>query len=109
MAVPIPDSSLELDIVTRVPRRTVRLVLTDDISSAAGRLEALGYTDVRVLDGGTPAWAAAGNELITGLNSLSKALGEFVERWRRNAVTAGHELPAITASAGMYGRHRRPE
>ncbi|MDX6430859.1 MAG: hypothetical protein QOE54_3225 [Streptosporangiaceae bacterium] len=84
VAVPIPDSELELQITARVPRLGVRLVVTDDdgaaAEAAAARLAALGYHDVRALDGGVQAWVAAGNELITGLNSLSKALGEFVER-----------------------------
>ncbi|WP_261554669.1 rhodanese-like domain-containing protein [Frankia tisae] len=93
VAVPIPDSELELAITTRVPRRGVRLVVADQdggatAESAATRLASLGYNDVRILQGGVPAWAAAGNELITGLNSLSKALGEFVER--------GQHTPRIT-------------
>ena len=85
VASPAADSELELRIATLVPRRSVRLVVADEAGSepaaaAARRLTALGYADVRALSGGVAGWAASGFELITGLNSLSKALGEFVER-----------------------------
>jgi len=42
-------------------------------------LEGLGFTAVAVLDGGSPAWAAAGQELFAGINVPSKAFGEWVE------------------------------
>jgi rhodanese-related sulfurtransferase len=85
VASPVPDGELELRIAALVPRRSVRLVVVDDAGSdqaaaAVRRLTALGYSDVRALSGGVSDWAASGFELITGLNSLSKALGEFVER-----------------------------
>jgi rhodanese-related sulfurtransferase len=85
VASPVPDSELELRIGLLVPRHSVRLVVVDDTGSepaaaAVRRLTALGYDDVRALSGGVADWAASGFELIAGLNSLSKALGEFVER-----------------------------
>src|SRR5688572_22255062 len=57
-ATPLPYSRLELDIGALVPRASVRIVLCDDGISetaqlAARRLQALGYTDVSVLEGGT--------------------------------------------------------
>jgi rhodanese-related sulfurtransferase len=96
VASPVPDSELELRIATLVPRRSVRLVVADDAGSepaaaAVRRLTALGYGDVRALSGGVLGWAASGFELITGLNSLSKALGEFVER--------RYHTPRITVEA----------
>ena len=83
-AVCIPLSRLELQILDLVPRPSVRIVLCDDgPSGIAGEamevLDALGYSDVRILEGGTAAWAEAGYELYSGVNVPSKAFGEFVE------------------------------
>jgi rhodanese-related sulfurtransferase len=85
VAVELPFSEIELRAAELLPRAHVRIVVTDDdgtslAQAAAARLLAIGYQNVRVLAGGLRGWAAEGNELITGLNSLSKALGEFVER-----------------------------
>ena len=83
-AVCIPLSRLELQVLDLVPRKSVRIVLCDDgPSGIAGEamevLGALGYSDVRILEGGTAAWAEAGYELYSGVNVPSKAFGEFVE------------------------------
>ena len=83
-AVCIPLSRLELQILDLVPRMSVRIVLCDDgpsgiAGAAMEALGALGYGDVRILDGGTAAWAEAGYELYSGVNVPSKAFGEFVE------------------------------
>jgi rhodanese-related sulfurtransferase len=45
----------------------------------AAYLVGIGCTDVSVLDGGTPAWEAAGFVLFSGVNVPSKAFGEWVE------------------------------
>lgn len=120
VAVPVPDSELELRIGALVPRRGVRLVVTDAdggpaARSAAARLEALGYGDVRILGGGVRGYAAAGYELITGVNSLSKALGEFVERRQhtpritveqlRRKQTAGEDLIVLDTRPLPEYRH----
>ena len=67
LAACVSLSHLELRIDALVPRRTVRLVVTDGGAGDRGlalrgaqRLRALGYTSVAVLDGGTAAWRAAG-------------------------------------------------
>ncbi len=83
-ATPLPYSRLELDIVTLVPRLSARIVLCDDGISgvaalAAGRLQALGYADVALLEGGNQGWAVAGYGLYKGVNVPSKAFGELVE------------------------------
>jgi rhodanese-related sulfurtransferase len=83
-ATPLPYSRLELDVTALVPRKSARTVLCDDGESsiaeiAARRLDAIGYTDVSVLKGGTRAWAAAGFALFAGVNVPSKLFGELVE------------------------------
>lgn len=93
-SVPLPYSRLELDIGRLVPRRSTRVVLCDDgefdvAALAARRLEAVGYTDVSVLDGGTRGWAGAGYTLYAGVNVPSKAFGELVEH--------AYHTPRVTA------------
>jgi rhodanese-related sulfurtransferase len=43
---------------------------------AAATIDAMGYRDVRVLDGGLAAWRAAGRRVVQGLNVPSKVFGE---------------------------------
>ncbi|MBL7250779.1 rhodanese-like domain-containing protein [Alloalcanivorax marinus] len=92
-AASVPLSRLELTIRQRVPRSNVPLVVYDDGEGLAGpalsRLEALGYTNLSVLDGGLPAWSARG-ELYRDVNSASKAFGEWVE--------ARYQVPGLAAS-----------
>ncbi|MDR7009806.1 rhodanese-like domain-containing protein [Paraburkholderia strydomiana] len=85
-AIPLPYSRLELDIGRLAPRRSVRIVLldagTDDEAiarRAAGRLHALGYTRLHVVEGGVRGWDAAGYTLFKGVNVPSKTFGELVE------------------------------
>src|SRR5579872_5774448 len=53
-----------LEAETRLPRKDVLIVLYDAgegiVAQAADRLAALGYTNVRQLDGGLEAWKSAG-------------------------------------------------
>jgi rhodanese-related sulfurtransferase len=79
-----PLSRLELMVADLAPRRTVPVVALDGgneglADKAAARLQALGYADVSVLQGGCEAWKAAGGEIFSGVNVPSKAFGEFVE------------------------------
>lgn len=83
-AVPLCYSRLELEAPRLVPRRSTRIVLCDDSGRdvaefAKHRLEAIGYTDVAVLEGGAAGWAAAGYALFKGVNVPSKLFGELVE------------------------------
>lgn len=86
-AVPLPFSRLEPDIARLVPRRNARCVVYDSggpgsfgvAERAAGQLEALGWRNVHVLDGGTRAWRAAGHALFAGVNLPSKTFGELAE------------------------------
>jgi len=83
-ATPLPYSRLEAGIAPLVPRKNVRIVLSDDGDSVAEcgvrRLNAIGYTDVSVLVGGNPAWVAAGYAIFKGVNVPSKLFGELVEQ-----------------------------
>ncbi|MDP6708924.1 MAG: rhodanese-like domain-containing protein, partial [Alphaproteobacteria bacterium] len=67
-----------------VPRKAAPVVLVDDATGlaerAAEKLADFGYTDIAILDGGTPAWEAAGYVLFSGVHVPSKAFGEFVEQ-----------------------------
>src|ERR1700689_4034258 len=76
LAINLPYSRLELDILRLVPRKSTRVVLADDTDGvaarAASRLVHLGYSDVCVLTGGVAAWAMAGYPLFPSNNVPSK-------------------------------------
>lgn len=82
-AVPCPLSRRELRARALLPRPGVRIACVDDGGALAERLaswlEAVGYSDVAVLEGGTPGWRDAGLSLFSGVNVVSKAFGEWVE------------------------------
>ena len=67
------------------------------LPQAADRLAALGYTDVRQLDGGLQAWQAAGYELFQDVNSYAKAFGELVESRRHTPSLPADEVAALIA------------
>ncbi len=102
-AVPMPYSRLELRAPVLLPRKTVPIILVDDGDGvgerAAKALADIGYTDIRVLDGGAPAWAAAGFELFEGVNVPSKTFGELVEHDLQTPSITAAELSAM-ADAG---------
>lgn len=79
----VPLSVLELRVPALVPRPATRIVICDGgeglAAKAAEKLVAGGYTHVSVLDGGTPAWAAVGFRLYTGVYVPSKAFGEYIQ------------------------------
>jgi rhodanese-related sulfurtransferase len=92
-----PLSRLELMIADLVPRRDVRVVLLDGgdeglAAKASARLEALGYTNVSILEGGCAGWKAGGGELFSGVNVPSKAFGEFVEHHYETPRIAPRDL-----------------
>lgn len=93
LAVPCPYSRLEVTVGALVPRRDVPLVLIDEgdgvAQRAAERLAAMGYDRIDWIDGGAPAWAAAGYTLFKGVNLPSKTLGELIEEhWHVPAIGA---------------------
>lgn len=78
----LPRRMLELRIAEMVSDPRTTLVLVDDgagrAALAAATLARLGYTDARVLEGGTHGWVAANLALDTGSNVPSKLFGEHV-------------------------------
>ncbi|HET9469718.1 MAG TPA: rhodanese-like domain-containing protein, partial [Usitatibacter sp.] len=98
--VPLPFSRLEVDLARLVPRRGTRVVVYDDgdlgvAERAAARMAEVGYTDVRVLEGGTRGWHRAGYALFAGVNVPSKAFGELVEHERHTPRVTAAELAAM--------------
>lgn len=84
LAVSIPLSVLDVRVGTRIPRRSTAVVVYDSgeglAERAAVRLSELGYTDVRVLDGGLQAWADAGYKVQSGGDHvIGQAFGEWIE------------------------------
>lgn len=93
-AVPVPYSALEPRVARLVPRAGVPIIVIDGgdaiAERAAAALGAMGYTDVAIVDGGTPAWEAAGLTLFQGVNVPSKTLGELAEAlWHPDVIEAG--------------------
>jgi len=93
---------IALEAETRLPRKEVPIVVYDAgeglVAQAADRLEALGYTNVRQLDGGLQAWQAAGYEVFQDVNSYAKAFGELVESRRHTPSLSADEVAALIAS-----------
>lgn len=81
--VPLPYSRLEIDAPGLMPCVSIPIVVVDDgkgvAERAAKRLEAIGYTDVRVLEGGLRAAEKSGFTIFKGVNVPSKTLGELAE------------------------------
>jgi rhodanese-related sulfurtransferase len=90
-----------LEADARLPRKEVPIVLYDAgeglVAPAADRLRALGYTDLRQLDGGLQAWQAAGYEVFQDVNSYAKAFGELVESRRHTPSLPAEEVAALIA------------
>jgi len=118
-AIPAAYSRLELDVPLLVPRPDTRTVLLDAgdgvAERAAERLAAAGYTRVHVLDGGAPAWAAAGYTLFKGVNLPSKTFGELVEHAFGTPHISAQELqrrqqagePLVLLDGRTLAEHRK--
>jgi rhodanese-related sulfurtransferase len=93
---------IELEAEARLPRKDVPIVVYDAgeglVASAADRFRALGYTDVRQLDGGLQGWRMAGFELFQDVNSYAKAFGELVESRRHTPSLAADEVALLIAT-----------
>lgn len=92
---------IAIEAAVRLPRKDVTIVLYDDgdglVAAGAERLAALGYGDVRALDGGLKAWRAADYEVFEDVNSYSKAFGELVEARRHTPSFSADEVAKLIA------------
>jgi rhodanese-related sulfurtransferase len=89
-SVNIPFSRLECDAPRLMPRRSVRCIVFDDGEGIALRgaevLAAMGYDNLHIMEGGAPAWLAAGHTLFKGGEPALKDL------WRDGRASVGHTL-----------------
>jgi len=118
-AIPAAYSQLEKDVPRLVPRRDTRVVLLDAgdgvAERAAERLAQLHYTELHVLEGGAPGWAAAGYVLFQGVNLPSKTFGELVEHAFNTPRLSAQELqrrqqagePLVLLDGRTLGEHRK--
>ena len=81
-----------------VPRLATRVVLCDEDDGLAARaaavLEAAGYGDLNILDGGVAAWADAGFELFEGGYTVVNAFGLYAQEHYGTPRIGGAELKA---------------
>jgi rhodanese-related sulfurtransferase len=86
----------------RLPRKDVPIVVYDAgeglVRAAREAFAALGYTDVRELEGGLKAWADAGYELFQDVNSYAKAFGELVEARRHTPSLPADDVATLISS-----------
>lgn len=101
-AAQLPPDRIAIEAERRLPRKDVTVVLYDDgdglVEAGAAAFKALGYEDVRALDGGLSGWRDAGYELFRDVNSYSKAFGELVEHRRRTPSLSADEVDGLIAS-----------
>jgi rhodanese-related sulfurtransferase len=101
-----PLGRLELMVPALVPCKKIPIILVDSgderFSSRAERagevLQRLGYADLKVLKGGMRAWRESGHIDFTGVGTLSKGFGEYVENVLGTPSLEPFEVRAIMDS-----------
>ena len=90
---------IALEAGLRLPRKDVPVVLYDAgeglVATAGDQLQALGYGNIRTLDGGLDAWRSAGYEIFQDVNSYAKAFGELVESRRHTPSLNADEVASL--------------
>lgn len=93
---------IEQETAVRLPRKDVAIVLYDAgeglVPQAAETFKALGYTNVRQLEGGLDGWRKAGYEIFEDVNSYAKAFGELVEHRRHTPSLTAEEVSVLIES-----------
>jgi rhodanese-related sulfurtransferase len=92
---------IAMEAAIRLPRKDVPIVVYDAgeglVAEAADRFAALGYSNIRQLDGGLRGWQRAGYELFQDVNSYAKAFGELVESRRHTPSLPAGEVASLIA------------
>jgi rhodanese-related sulfurtransferase len=92
----LPRRQLETRLPGLVTAPETPIVLVDDDGTlaplAAATLTAMGYADVRQLDGGLAAWRRSGRALVQGVNVPSKVFGEHALHAMKTPQIPPHEL-----------------
>ena len=105
-ATHVPFSRLELEVRDFVPHLDTPIVVYDAgdgvAEKAAMALSLEGYVDVAVMEGGAPAWAAAGHTLYEGVNLPSKTFGELVEHELDTPRLSAADLAAMQEKGGDF-------
>lgn len=121
----MPDASLFTSEAQRLGiHKDSRVVVYDSIGvqtspRAWWMLQSMGLTDSAVLNGGLPAWQAAGNPIGTGEPDSVPGSGDFVASFRPTRISDWREVLLATASANtsivdarsadrFYGRAPEP-
>jgi rhodanese-related sulfurtransferase len=109
-AANLPLSRIGSDARRRIPRSGTLIVLYGEEDAgrdgsdggrrdlaplAAKAFAALGYTQVRLLQGGLDGWRNAGGELFRDVNVPSKSFGELVEHERHTPSLSAEEVKAL--------------
>lgn len=106
LAVNVPFSLLETEFPARAPRLGTRSVLLAETDAQGARaaqlLQALGYTDVHVLENGLVAWQGAGLAIYQGINVPSKAFAECVEHSYHTPAILAEDLDKLIAEQADY-------
>jgi rhodanese-related sulfurtransferase len=93
---------IALEAEVRLPRKDVPIVVYDAgeglVAEAADRFAALGYGNIRQLEGGLEAWRKAGFEIFIDVNSYAKAFGELVESRRHTPSLSAEEVASLLSS-----------
>ena len=93
---------IALEAEIRLPRKNVPIVVYDAgeglVAEAADRFAALGYGNIRQLEGGLHAWRKAGFEIFIDVNSYAKAFGELVESRRHTPSLSAEEVASLLSN-----------
>ena len=92
----LPRRQLETRMATLVtaPATPIAVIDADGTLAplAVATLGAMGYSDVRPLEGGLAAWRKAGRPLVQGVNVPSKVFGEHALHAMKTPQIPPHEL-----------------